>query len=398
MDIHWVQRVAAFLAIIRAWPGLLETAYPYPTRMNPAAAAVTIPDAPAFLADLRRWSEELGFARLGVASIDLASDEAHFLDWLRAGFNGEMDYMSRHGVKRSRPMELLPGTVSCICVRMNYWPQDAADADATLADRSVAYISRYALGRDYHKLMRARLQRLCDRIAEAVGPFGYRVFTDSAPVLEKALARNAGLGWIGKHTNLIDRDAGSYFFLGEIYLNFALPSDAASSAHCGSCSACMPACPTGAIVAPYRLDARRCISYLTIELAGSIPPEFRRAIGNRIYGCDDCQLVCPWNKFARAAGEPDFAVRHGLDHSQLTELFAWSETQFLERTRGSAIRRIGYERWLRNIAVALGNAPTSSAVLESLQSRADHPSAVVREHVSWALAQHGSMPVDEPHR
>jgi epoxyqueuosine reductase len=366
--------------------------------MNAAAAAITIPDAPAFLADLRRWSEELGFARLGVASIDLASDEAHFLDWLRAGFNGEMEYMSRHGIKRSRPAELLPGTVSCISVRMNYWPQDAADAEATLADRSVAYISRYALGRDYHKLMRARLQRLCDRIAEAVGPFGYRVFTDSAPVLEKALARNAGLGWIGKHTNLIDRGAGSYFFLGEIYLNFSLPCDQASSAHCGSCSACMPACPTGAIVAPYRLDARRCISYLTIELAGSIPLEFRRAIGNRIYGCDDCQLVCPWNKFARPAAEPDFAVRHGLDHPQLAELFAWSEAQFLERTRGSAIRRIGYERWLRNIAVALGNAPSSPAVLESLQSRADHPSSVVREHVRWALAQHGSMPIDEPHR
>ena len=345
-------------------------------------------DAPALLADLRRWSRELGFARLGVAHIDLATDEAHFLDWLRAGFNGEMAYMARHGVRRSRPAELLPGTVSCISVRMDYWPERAADAAATLADGTVAYISRYALGRDYHKLMRARLQQLCDRIKSAVGPFGHRVFTDSAPVLEKALARNAGLGWIGKHTNLIDRDAGSYFFLGEIYLDLDLPVDEPSTAHCGTCSACMPACPTGAIVAPYRLDARRCISYLTIELAGPIPVEFRRAIGNRIYGCDDCQLVCPWNKFARPTVEKDFAVRHGLDHSQLVELFSWSEDEFLQRTAGSAIRRIGYERWLRNIAVALGNAPTSPALLESLRGRAQHASPLVREHVQWALAQH----------
>src|ERR1700681_4576736 len=303
-------------------------------------------DAPALLADLRRWSRELGFARLGGAHIDLATDEEHFLDWLRAGFNGEMAYMARHGVRRTRPAELLPGTVSCISVRMDYWPEHAADAAATLADGRVAYISRYALGRDYHKLMRARLLKLCGRIKSAVGPFGHRVFTDSAPVLEKALARNAGLGWIGKHTNLIDRNAGSYFFLGEIYLDLQLPVDEPSTAHCGTCGACMPACPTGAIVAPYRLDARRCISYLTIELAGSIPVEFRAAIGNRIYGCDDCQLVCPWNKFARPTAENDFAVRHGLDNSQLIDLFAWSETDFLEKTLGSAIRRIGYERWL----------------------------------------------------
>lgn len=378
-------------------PGSLAAIRVVLSPMNSSASPAHPLDAPALLADLRQWSRELGFARLGVARIDLARDEAHFLDWLRAGFNGEMAYMSRHGVKRSRPAELLPGTVSCISVRMDYWPEDAADAEATLADRSVAYISRYALGRDYHKLMRSRLQRLCDRIESAVGPFGYRVFTDSAPVLEKALARNAGLGWIGKHTNLIDRNAGSYFFLGEIYLNLDLPGDEPSSAHCGSCTACMPACPTGAIVAPHRLDARRCISYLTIELAGTIPLEFRRAIGNRIYGCDDCQLVCPWNKFARPTAEKDFAVRHGLDHSQLVELFSWSEAQFLERTRGSAIRRIGYERWLRNIAVALGNAPTSPALLESLRKRARHPSPVVREHVHWALAQHRSIPADDPH-
>jgi epoxyqueuosine reductase len=347
-------------------------------------------DAAALLADLRLWSRELGFTRLGVAHIDLASDEAHFLDWLRAGFNGEMAYMARHGVKRTRPAELLPGTVSCVSVRMDYWPEHAADAAATLQDPSVAYVSRYALGRDYHKLMRTRLQQLCERIAGVVGPFGHRVFTDSAPVLEKALARNAGLGWIGKHTNLIDRDAGSYFFLGEIYLDFGLPVEQAGTAHCGTCSACMPACPTGAIVAPYRLDARRCISYLTIELAGPIPHEFRRAIGNRIYGCDDCQLACPWNKFARPTVEKDFAVRHGLDHAQLVELFSWTEEQFLQRTEGSAIRRIGHERWLRNIAVALGNAPTSAELLESLRSRAQHPSSLVREHVHWALAEHSS--------
>jgi epoxyqueuosine reductase len=364
--------------------------------MDPPRPAA-LPDRTALLADLRRWGDELGFARLGVACIDLGADEAHFLDWLRAGFNGEMSYMSRHGVKRSRPAELLAGTVSCISVRMDYWPRDAAPAEATLADPNLAYVSRYALGRDYHKLMRSRLQKLCDRIHEAVGPFGYRVFTDSAPVLEKALARNAGLGWIGKHTNLIDRNAGSYFFLGEIYVDFELPADTASTAHCGSCSACMPACPTGAIVAPYRLDARRCISYLTIELAGSIPVEFRRAIGNRIYGCDDCQLVCPWNKFARPSGEKDFSARHGLDQSQLTALFSWTEAEFLRYTAGSAIRRIGYERWLRNIAVALGNAPTSTALLEALRSRAAHPSFLVREHVQWALAQHASKSVDDPH-
>ena len=356
--------------------------------ISPAAA----PDPQALVTEIRQWSAELGFAQLGVAHIELARDEAHFLDWLRAGFNGEMAYMARHGVKRSRPAELLPGTVSCISVRMDYWPADAADAEATLADRTVAYISRYALGRDYHKLMRTRLQSLCDRIESAVGPFGYRVFTDSAPVLEKALARNAGLGWIGKHTNLIDRSAGSYFFLGEIYLNLELPTDPAATAHCGTCGACMPACPTGAIVAPYRLDARRCISYLTIELDGPIPLEFRHAIGNRIYGCDDCQLVCPWNKFARPSAEKDFTVRHGLDNAQLATLFSWSEAQFQQRMEGSAIRRIGYERWLRNIAVALGNAPGSPAIVEALRSREQHPSPLVREHVRWALAQHETAP------
>jgi epoxyqueuosine reductase len=277
---------------------------------------------------------------------------------------------------------------------MDYWPAEAAEAPGTLADGNLAYVSRYALGRDYHKVLRSRLQALCDRIQLAVGPFGHRVFTDSAPVLEKALARNAGLGWIGKHTNLIHREAGSYFFLGEIYLDLQLPPDEPSTPHCGSCSACMPACPTGAIVAPYRLDARRCISYLTIELSGSIPVEFRRAIGNRIYGCDDCQLVCPWNKFARPTVVNDFAVRHGLDDSRLIDLFAWSEAEFLEKTSGSAIRRIGYERWLRNIAIALGNAPASEAVNAALKRRAQHSSAMVREHVQWALEQHQAASLD----
>jgi epoxyqueuosine reductase len=355
--------------------------------MHPLADDASL--SPAHLvAEIKLWGAELGFARLGIAAIDLAADEAHFRDWLRAGFHGELDYMHRHGMKRTRPADLLPGTVSVISARLDYWPGTAADPAEVLANPDLAYVSRYALGRDYHKLMRRRLERLAERIAEKLGPFGYRAFADSAPVLEKALARNAGLGWIGKHTNLIDQSAGSYFFLGEIYVDLALPADEVATAHCGSCNACLPACPTGAIVAPYRLDARRCISYLTIELKGSIPIEFRRAIGNRIYGCDDCQLVCPWNKFANATREPDFAVRHGLDHAQLTALFAWSEAQFLDRTRGSAIGRIGYHRWLRNIAVALGNAPTSEKILNALRARADDPAPLVREHVRWALAAH----------
>jgi epoxyqueuosine reductase len=299
-----------------------------------------------------------------------------------------MEYMARHGTRRSRPDELVPGTISVISARMDYWPADAADAWEQLDDPSRGYISRYALGRDYHKLLRARLQALADRISSAVGPFGYRAFTDSAPVLEKALAREAGLGWIGKHTNLINPRAGSYFFLGELYTDLPLPADAAASDHCGTCTRCIEACPTGAIVAPYRLDARRCIAYLTIELHGSIPQEFRAAIGNRIYGCDDCQLVCPWNKFARVSAEPDFRVRHALDSRGLTELFAWTEEEFLRKTEGSAIRRIGHERWLRNIAVALGNAPGTPEVVDALRARAADPSELVREHVAWALERH----------
>jgi epoxyqueuosine reductase len=340
------------------------------------------------LDDIRRWSRELGFAGVGIASIELGADETRLQEWLAAGFHGELGYMARHGARRTRPALLVPGTVSCISARLDYWPARAADPQATLERGELGYVSRYALGRDYHKVMRNRLAKLCRRIEAAIGPFGHRVFSDSAPVMEKALARNAGLGWIGKHTNLIHREAGSYFFLGEIYLDIELPVSEPASAHCGSCSACLPACPTGAIVAPYRIDARRCISYLTIELKGSIPLEFRRAIGNRIFGCDDCQLVCPWNKFAKPVADGDFAPRHGLDRSALVELFQWSEAQFQERTAGSAIRRIGYERWLRNIAVALGNAPASLDVSAALEARADDPSSLVREHVRWALAQH----------
>jgi epoxyqueuosine reductase len=350
--------------------------------------------APINAAALRQRLDALaqarGFAAVGVSGIELAADEQHLLDWLAAGLHGEMHYMQRHGTRRSRPAELVPGTLRVISARMDYWPAGARDAHEVLGEAGTAYVSRYALGRDYHKVLRRALQQLSDDLAAEIGPFGYRVFVDSAPVLEKALARNAGLGWIGKHTNLIARDAGSYFFLGEIYTDLPLPVDAPASAHCGSCTACMPACPTAAIVAPYRLDARRCISYLTIELRGAIPEDLRPALGNRIYGCDDCQLVCPWNKFARTATQPDFDVRNGLDGAALASLFAWTEAEFETRLAGSPIRRIGWECWLRNIAVALGNAPGSAAVLGALHSRADHPSALVREHVGWALARHAA--------
>jgi epoxyqueuosine reductase len=346
-------------------------------------------DLPAVKKSLAGQARTYGFDALGVASIELAEDERHLISWLDAGFHGEMDYMRRHGSMRSRPQELVPGTVRVVSVRMNYWPGEARDAQAVLAEASTAYVSRYALGRDYHKVMRRSLARLAEDMARQIGTFGYRVCVDSAPVLEKALARNAGLGWIGKHTNLLARDAGSLFFLGEILTDLPLPLDAPASAHCGTCEACIPACPTQAIVAPYRLDARRCISYLTIEHKGPIPEELRPGLGNRIYGCDDCQLVCPWNKFARMASHPDFKVRHSLDSPQLTELFAWTKQDFDERMQGSAIYRIGYERWLRNIAVALGNAPTSLDVTVALMSRRSDASALVREHVEWALARHG---------
>jgi epoxyqueuosine reductase len=347
-------------------------------------------DVTALRRELEAEARALGFSAFGVAGVELDEDEGHLEAWLAAGRHGEMDYMARHGTRRSRPAELIPGTLRVITVRLDYWPAAARPAAEVLADAGRAYVSRYALGRDYHKVMRAGLKRLAATLARRAGPAGARVFVDSAPVLEKALARNAGLGWIGKHTNLIARDAGSYFFLGEIYTDVPLPPDAPATAHCGSCTACIPACPTGAIVAPYELDARRCISYLTIELKGPIPEALRPLIGNRVYGCDDCQLVCPWNKFARAAAHPDFAVRHGLDGAALVELFAWSAEEFGQRLAGSAIHRIGYERWLRNIAVALGNAPASPAVRQALERRRDDASALVREHVRWALARHAS--------
>jgi epoxyqueuosine reductase len=337
---------------------------------------------------VKRWGRDLGFQKVGIASIDLDADEEHLERWLAASRHGEMGYMARHGRRRSRPPELVSGTVRAICARMDYWPPQSRAPDEVLADATLAYVSRYALGRDYHKVVRRRLQRLAELIEQDVGTFGYRVFVDSAPVLEKALARNAGLGWIGKHTNLIDRHTGSWFFLGEIYTDLPLPADTPVREHCGSCRACIDVCPTGAIVGPYELDARRCISYLTIELRGTIPEQFRDAIGNRIYGCDDCQLVCPWNRYARTTGENDFVPRFRLDGSALVALFAWTETEFVERTRGSAIRRIGYESWLRNLAVALGNAPDGPEVRAALAMRANDASAVVREHVAWALAKH----------
>jgi epoxyqueuosine reductase len=346
------------------------------------------PDPAALALRVKALAGELGFQRCGIAGIELGEDEAHLRDWLARGLYGSMDWMARHGDRRARPAQLVPGTLRVVSVGLDYG-QDADAAWANLADGERAYVARYALGRDYHKLMRTRLQRLADRIAAEVGPFGHRVFVDSAPVLERALARNAGLGWIGKHTCLIDKDGGSWFFLGEIYLDLPLPVDAPASAHCGSCRRCIDVCPTAAIVAPYRLDARRCISYLTIEHEGPIPEELRAPIGNRIFGCDDCQLVCPWNKFARRTDEPDFRARNGLDRAGLAELFAWEEDEFLRRTEGSAIRRSGHRRWLRNIAVALGNAPTTPEVVAALRSRASHPDDMIREHVAWALARHG---------
>jgi epoxyqueuosine reductase len=330
----------------------------------------------------------LGFGQLGVASVDIQDDERHLLRWLEAGFHGEMGYMERHGVLRSRPSDLVPGTVRVISVRMDYWPGTARDAEEVLGDSMLGYVSRYALGRDYHKILRRSLARLAESLVQQIGPFGYRVCVDSAPVLEKALARNAGLGWIGKHTNLIASEAGSFFFLGEILTDLPLELDPPASAHCGTCQACIPACPTAAIVAPYRLDARRCISYLTIEHHSSIPVELRPALGNRIYGCDDCQIVCPWNKFARDAAHPDFKVRHGLDAPRLAALFGWTAAEFEARMQGSAIYRIGFERWSRNIAVALGNAPTSAEVVGALAARREDASALVREHVEWALERH----------
>jgi epoxyqueuosine reductase len=338
---------------------------------------------------LRAWGAEAGFADVGVATIRLAADAGHLGDWLRHGFHGSMAWMERSAGQRASPKALRHGTVTVISARMDCTPP-AADAQAVLNDGARGYIARYALGRDYHRLLRRRLKQLAERMHRELGPFGYRVLADSAPSLEKALARNARLGWIGKNTLLLNRRAGSLFLLGEIYCDLALePEDLAPPRnHCGSCRACIDVCPTQAIVAPYRLDARRCISYLTIENRGPIPEEFRSAIGNRIFGCDDCQFACPWNRYAKLSSEKDFAARHGLDRPSLVDLFNWSEADYLEKTEGMALRRTGYIGWLRNVAVALGNAPTSPEVIAALRARANHENQMVREHVAWALRQH----------
>lgn len=336
---------------------------------------------------IRRWGAEFGFQQVAITDTELAEDAEHLRDWLAKDYHGEMTYMAAHGELRWTPAALLSGTLRVISVRMDYLPPHDAP-DAILQDGNKAYISRYALGRDYHKLMRKRLAQLAQRIDAEIAPHHFRALVDSAPVLERGLAQKAGLGWIGKNTMLINSKAGSWFFLGEIYTDLPLPVDPPQlTGHCGSCRACIDVCPTGAIVAPNQVDARRCISYLTIELGGSIPEPFRPLIGNRIYGCDDCQLVCPWNKFAVATAEPDFQPRHGLADVELVELFNWTESEFLERTAGSPIRRIGYERWLRNIAVALGNAPRDTRIVAALEARSTHESELVKEHVVWALEQ-----------
>ena len=353
------------------------------------------------LADLRRaidrWGVELGFQQIGVAGVTLHQAEQQLAQWLAAGYHGEMGWMAHHGIRRSRPAALLPGTLRALSARFDYLPPAAAPAAAVLRNRRLGYISRYALGRDYHKVVRRRLQQLADRIAARIGPFGYRVFTDSAPVLEKPLAAAAGLGWVGKHSNLLQR-TGSWFFLGEIFVDLPLPIDQPARDHCGRCRACIDICPTAAIVAPYVVDARRCISYLTIELAGPIPEPLRPLMGNRIYGCDDCQLICPWNRSAHPTAEPDFTPRHQLDASELVALFEWDEATFRQRTAGSPIHRIGHLRWLRNIAVALGNAPPGDgAIIAALQRRLNHPSALLQEHLRWALArQQRSLPAPPP--
>ncbi len=346
------------------------------------------PDLAQLAQSIKDWGRELGFQQVGIAGLDLSEHEAHLQRWLDAGYQGEMDYMAAHGTKRSRPDELVPGTLRVVSLRMDYLPGDTRMSQR-LAEPQSAYVSRYALGRDYHKLIRKRLQQLAERIQAVIGPFGHRAFVDSAPVLEKAIAEQAGLGWIGKNTLVLNRKAGSWFFLGELFVDVPLPVDAPhASEHCGRCSACLDICPTGAFVGPYVLDARRCISYLTIELKGAIPEELRGLIGNRVFGCDDCQIVCPWNRFARPSEQADFQPRHGLDNTELAELFRWSEEEFLSRTEGSPLRRAGYERWLRNLAVGLGNAPSTIAVIEALKLRREHPSELVREHVNWALARH----------
>ncbi|MBD8603268.1 tRNA epoxyqueuosine(34) reductase QueG [Pseudomonas sp. CFBP 8771] len=345
-------------------------------------------DLPALALSIKQWGRELGFQQVGIAGLDLGEHEQHLQRWLDAGYHGEMDYMAAHGSKRSHPEQLVPGTLRVVSLRMDYLPGDTQMAQR-LAQPEKAYVSRYALGRDYHKLIRKRVQHLAERIQQDIGPFGFRAFVDSAPVLEKAIAQEAGLGWIGKNTLVLNRKAGSYFFLAELFVDLPLPVDEPhASEHCGRCTACLDICPTAAFVGPYVLDARRCISYLTIELKGPIPTELRPLIGNRVFGCDDCQIVCPWNRFARPSGEGDFQPRHQLDNAELAQLFLWDEDRFLNSTEGSPLRRAGYERFLRNLAVGLGNAPSSIPVLEALKARREDPSELVREHVEWALAAH----------
>jgi len=337
---------------------------------------------------IKQWGAELGFQAVGIADADLSAAGGRLAEWLGLGWHGEMDYMARHAELREDPAALVPGTVRVITCRMNYLADEPGEIEEELADRAQAYVARYARGRDYHKVMRSRLQRLCDRITAERGPFRHRAFADSAPVMEVELAARAGIGWRGKHTLLLDRE-GSWFFIGEIFCDLDLPVDPPAADHCGSCRNCIDVCPTQAIIAPYKLDARRCISYLTIEHKSAIPEALRPLIGNRVYGCDDCQLACPWNGFARLSAEDDFRVRNGLDSATLVELFGWSEAQFDERLRGSPIRRIGHERWLRNIAVGLGNAPSSDEVRNALKKNRHHSSPLVREHVQWALQRHG---------
>lgn len=358
------------------------------SRVVEMSSTQSAPNWQELAAKIKAWGLELGFSSVGIApAADLHLAAQGLSAWLAAGWHGDMAYMERHGDRRARPAILLPEALTVICARLDYWPR-AAPAQDVLADGSLAYLSRYALGRDYHKVMRGKLVRLAARIEDEVGPFSHRACSDTAPLLEVELAQRSGLGWRGKHTLLLSREAGSTFFLGELLTDLALPADVPTTPHCGTCSACIDACPTGAIVAPYRLDARRCISYLTIELKGSIPVELRPAIGNRVYGCDDCQSVCPWNREAPLSREDGFAVRNGLDSARLVDLFAWSEDEFLQRLAGSAIRRIGYPNWLRNLAVGLGNAPSTPEVLKALEARRNDASELVREHVAWALGRH----------
>jgi len=349
--------------------------------------AHTTQDSVLLAQKIKSWGKVFGFQQIGISDTSLIQTESQLQQWLEQQFHGSMNYMEKHGLKRCRPQELKPGTISIISARMDYYPKKSRDAWDVLNNKNLAYISRYALGRDYHKILRKRLQLLAKKIEQEIGPFGFRVFVDSAPVMEKAIAEKAGLGWIGKHSNLLSREAGSWFFLGEIYVDIALPSDKPLSSHCGKCTACIDDCPTQAIVAPYQVDARRCISYLTIENRGAIPVEYRKAMGNRIYGCDDCQLVCPWNRFSEPSSEEDFSVRHDLDSTTLLTLFSWDEAMFLKNTEGSAIRRIGYESWTRNIAVALGNAELSEEIVKRLKEKLSDSTPMVKEHIEWALSQ-----------